>query len=84
MPTGSGLIVVRKHAGKTEDRLEIALSEVLSDVVHDMGPPDDDAGWPRMASRHTCRSCWPSSRIGAVKGCGWCGANGRRTSAPST
>jgi RecB family endonuclease NucS len=30
-------IVVRKHAGKTEDRLEIRLVEVLSDVTHDMG-----------------------------------------------
>jgi RecB family endonuclease NucS len=37
-------IVVRKHAGKTEDRLEIALTEVLSDVVHDMGLPDGEAG----------------------------------------
>jgi RecB family endonuclease NucS len=31
------LIVVRKRAGRTEDRLEINLVEVLSDVVHDMG-----------------------------------------------
>ena len=31
------LIVVRKRAGKTEDRLEIHLREVLSDVIHDMG-----------------------------------------------
>ncbi len=30
-------IVVRKRAGRTEDRLEIRLLEVLSDVVHDMG-----------------------------------------------
>jgi RecB family endonuclease NucS len=30
-------IVVRKHAGATEDRLEIAIAEVLSDVTHDMG-----------------------------------------------
>jgi hypothetical protein len=37
-------IVVRKHAGKTEDRLEITLTEVLSDVTHDMGIPTDDAG----------------------------------------
>ena len=37
-------LVVRKHAGKTEDRLEITLSEVLSDVSHDMGPSTDDAG----------------------------------------
>ncbi len=37
-------IVVRKHAGKTEDRLEITLTEVLSDVTHDMGLPDEDVG----------------------------------------
>ncbi len=32
-----GLLVVRKRAGRTEDRLEIRLVEVLSDVSHDMG-----------------------------------------------
>ena len=32
-----GLIAVTKPAGKTEDRLEIRISEVLSDVTHDMG-----------------------------------------------
>ena len=30
-------IVVRKRAGKTEDRLEIRLVEVLSDATHEMG-----------------------------------------------
>jgi len=30
-------IVVRKRAGKTEDRVEISVAEVLSDVTHDMG-----------------------------------------------
>ena len=30
-------IVVRKRAGASEDRLEIAIAEVLSDVAHDMG-----------------------------------------------
>jgi len=30
-------IVVRKRAGKAEDRLEIRLTEVMSDVTHDMG-----------------------------------------------
>jgi RecB family endonuclease NucS len=30
-------IVVRKHAGATEDRLDIRIVEVLSDVTHDMG-----------------------------------------------
>jgi RecB family endonuclease NucS len=31
------LLVVRKRAGRTEDRLEIRLLEVLSDVSHEMG-----------------------------------------------
>jgi RecB family endonuclease NucS len=30
-------IVVRKRAGTTEDRLDIVISEVVSDVFHDMG-----------------------------------------------
>jgi RecB family endonuclease NucS len=30
-------VVVRKRAGKTEDRLEIRLLEVLSDATHEMG-----------------------------------------------
>jgi RecB family endonuclease NucS len=34
---GDGRIVVRKRSGKTEDRLEIRLREVLSDVTHEMG-----------------------------------------------
>jgi RecB family endonuclease NucS len=32
-----GLIVVRKRAGATEDRLDIRIAEVVSDVTHDMG-----------------------------------------------
>lgn len=32
-----GTIVVRKRQGRSEDRLEIRLHEVLSDVEHDMG-----------------------------------------------
>jgi endonuclease len=31
------VLVIRKRAGRTEDRLEIRLVEVLSDVRHDMG-----------------------------------------------
>jgi RecB family endonuclease NucS len=34
---GGDVLVVRKRAGKSEDRLEIRLVEVLSDVEHDMG-----------------------------------------------
>jgi len=32
-------IVVRKRAGRAEDRLEIRVAEILSDVSHDMGEP---------------------------------------------
>ncbi len=32
-----GRIVVRKRAGASEDRLEIEIAEVISDVSHDMG-----------------------------------------------
>jgi len=34
---GGETVVVRKRAGRTEDRLEIRLLEVLSDVEHEMG-----------------------------------------------
>jgi RecB family endonuclease NucS len=34
---GDGVLVVRKRAGRSEDRLEIRIAEVLSDVSHDMG-----------------------------------------------
>jgi RecB family endonuclease NucS len=40
----SGRILVRKRARASEDRLEISIDEVLSDVTHDMGTPDQDAG----------------------------------------
>jgi RecB family endonuclease NucS len=35
-------IVVRKRAGSSEDRLEILIAEVISDVRHEMGLPDGD------------------------------------------
>jgi endonuclease len=34
---GDGTIVVRKRAGKSEDRLEIRIAEVLSEAEHEMG-----------------------------------------------
>src|ERR1700742_2531758 len=37
-----GKLIVRKRAGSTEDRLQIELHEVLSDVTHVMGTPDED------------------------------------------
>jgi RecB family endonuclease NucS len=38
---GGDVVVVRKRAGRSEDRLEIRLVEVLSDVTHDMGEAAD-------------------------------------------
>jgi RecB family endonuclease NucS len=38
----NGRIVVRKHASASEDRVEIELHEVLSDVTHEMGSPEAD------------------------------------------
>jgi hypothetical protein len=35
-------IVVRKRAGASEDRLQIRIAEILSDVEHEMGSPDED------------------------------------------
>jgi RecB family endonuclease NucS len=34
---GDGTIVVRKRAGRTEDRLEIRIAEILSETEHEMG-----------------------------------------------
>jgi RecB family endonuclease NucS len=36
-------VIVRKYAGKTEDKLEITIHEVISDQTMDMGPPTPDA-----------------------------------------
>jgi RecB family endonuclease NucS len=35
-------IIVRKHAGSSEDRVEIELHEIVSDATHVMGSPDAD------------------------------------------
>jgi hypothetical protein len=35
-------IVVRKHAGAAEDRVDVTLHEVLSDVSHEMGSAETD------------------------------------------
>jgi RecB family endonuclease NucS len=37
-----GRMIVRKRGQTEGDRLEIAIEEVLSDVSHDMGTPDED------------------------------------------
>jgi len=41
-------IVVRKRAGKTEDRLDVRIVEILSDVEHDMGEAAELAGRPEV------------------------------------
>ena len=41
---GTGRLVVRKRGSASEERLEIEVTEILSDVSHDMGSPDDAAG----------------------------------------
>ena len=38
---GDGVIVVRKRAGRTEDRLELRIAEVLAEFAHELG---EDAG----------------------------------------
>jgi RecB family endonuclease NucS len=38
---GDGVIVVRKRAGRTEDRLQLRIAEVLAEFSHELG---DDAG----------------------------------------
>jgi hypothetical protein len=39
----AGGMVVRKRGSSSEDRLQITIAEVLSDVSHEMGSPDEDA-----------------------------------------
>ena len=41
LEVGDGLIVVRKRAGRSEDRLEIRIAEVLAEFEHELG---EDAG----------------------------------------
>jgi RecB family endonuclease NucS len=43
-------MIVRKRAGTSEDRLEITIHEVLSDVSHEMTPPDVDAGLAKVGA----------------------------------
>jgi endonuclease len=37
-----GLMVVRKRGSSSEDRVEIEIAEVVSDVTHEMGSPEAD------------------------------------------
>ena len=74
-------LVVRKRAGKTEDKLEIRVLEVISDIEHEFG----EAAAAREGRGREPISR-PSLRTGPARssrGCGSSGANGRRTSARS-
>jgi RecB family endonuclease NucS len=56
-----GLIVVRKHANGTEDRLDICIAEVVSDVTHDMGEAaalETDAFVAHMKEHRAERPHW--------------------------
>ena len=75
-------IVVRKRAGKTEDRLDIRIVEILSDAEHDMGEAAALAkdGVERDLQERARRA----ARTRSARSCASCGASGRPTSARST
>ena len=79
---GGDVLVVRKRAGRSEDRLEIRLLEVLSDVEHEMGEAAG-AREGRRRARPAARARRAARRRSA-RACGSSGASGRPTSAPST
>ena len=56
-------LVVRQP--KTEDRLEIQIAEVLSDVEHDMGEAAADSGSTRASTSRRCVSSAVTSSSGA-------------------
>ena len=75
------LIVVRKHANGTEDRLDIRIAEVLSDVTHDMG---EAAALEKDGVEAHLQELLAEQPQWCGEGFGSCGASGRPTSARST
>ena len=73
-----GSIVVRKKAGASEDRLEIRIAEVISDVTYDMGEA------AALEKEGVERELQERSRTPRPRGCGCCAASGPPTSARST
>jgi RecB family endonuclease NucS len=61
-----GRMVVRKRAGSSEDRLEIRLAEVLSDVSHDMGSPVELVGLEKEGVERDLQELLAAAP-------GWCG-----------
>ena len=74
-------IVVRKRAGKTEDRLEIRIVEVLSDADHEMG---EAAALEKDGVERHLQVELAAQPEASRRSCGSFGASGRPTSAPST
>jgi endonuclease len=70
-------ILVRKRGQADGDRLEISVAEVLSDVSHDMGSPDEDAALTKDGVEAHLQELLADQPA-------WCGEGGRPTSAPST
>ena len=59
-------IIVRKRAGKTEDRLEIRIAEIVSDTDHDMGPPAQAAALEKDGVERDLQEALADAP-------GWCG-----------
>ncbi len=74
-----GLMVVRKKAGATEDRLEIRIAEVVSDVTHDMG---EAAALEKEGVERELQELLADAP--PARACGSSGASGPPTSGPST
>ena len=73
---------MRKRAGRTEDRLEIRIAEVLAEFEHELG---EDAGLEKDGvERHLQEALAELPEAVERRACGSSGANGRRTSARST
>lgn len=71
---------MRKRAGSTEDRLDIRIVEVLSDVTHDMGEAAAlEKDGVEVHLQEALTVC-----TGAARASGSCDASGRRTSGRST
>ena len=75
-----GLIVVRKRAGRREDRLEIRLVEILSDVSQ---PLDEAAGLEKDGVERDLQEALAARPEASRKGFAWCAASGRPTSVRS-
>nr|MBA3327830.1 DUF91 domain-containing protein [Solirubrobacterales bacterium] len=54
------------RAGKTEDRLEIRIAQIVSDTTHDMGPPAQAAGLKKDGVERDLQEALAGSP-------GWCG-----------